>query len=85
MRDVPESAERLLAGRPDDAVVREQYLDFFKNRMFRQTLLCHGEVSGSASAGRRRAGAAVRCRRRRGWTSDLGRGGDARHAARASR
>ncbi len=45
MRDVPESAERLMAGRPDDAVVREQYLDFFKNRMFRQTLLCHGEVS----------------------------------------
>ena len=45
MRDVPESAERLMAGRPDDAVVREQYLDFFKNRMFRQTLLCHGEVT----------------------------------------
>ncbi len=45
MRDVPQSAERLLAGRPDDAVVREQYLDFFKNRMFRQTLLCHGEVT----------------------------------------
>lgn len=44
MRDVPASAERLMAGAADDVVVREQYLDFFKNRMFRQTLLCHGEV-----------------------------------------
>lgn len=44
MRDVPASAGRLVAALPDDAVVREQYLDFFKNRMFRQTLLCHDEV-----------------------------------------
>jgi SAM-dependent methyltransferase len=44
MRDVPDSAERLMATLPDDAVVREQYLDFFKNRMFRQTLLCRAEV-----------------------------------------
>jgi SAM-dependent methyltransferase len=41
MRGVPPSTERLLAELPDDVVVREQYLDFFKNRMFRQTLLCH--------------------------------------------
>jgi methyltransferase-like protein/trans-aconitate methyltransferase len=41
MRDVPDSAERLMSGLPDDVLVREQYLDFFKNRMFRQTLLCH--------------------------------------------
>jgi methyltransferase-like protein/ubiquinone/menaquinone biosynthesis C-methylase UbiE len=41
MRDVPDSAGRLMAGLPDDAVVREQYMDFFKNRMFRQTLICH--------------------------------------------
>jgi len=41
MRDVPDSAGRLMAELPDDVVVREQYLDFFKNRMFRQTLLCH--------------------------------------------
>lgn len=41
MRDVPQSAARLMAGLPDDVVVREQYLDFFRNRMFRQTLLCH--------------------------------------------
>lgn len=44
MREVPESAERLMAGAADDAIAREQYLDFFKNRMFRQTLLCRGEA-----------------------------------------
>jgi SAM-dependent methyltransferase len=26
-----------------DVIDREQYLDFFKNRMFRQTLLCHAD------------------------------------------
>lgn len=41
MRDMPESAGRLMASLPQDAVVREQYMDFFKNRMFRQTLICH--------------------------------------------
>jgi SAM-dependent methyltransferase len=41
MRDVPESAGRLMASLAEDAVVREQYMDFFKNRMFRQTLICH--------------------------------------------
>jgi SAM-dependent methyltransferase len=49
MRDVPESAVRLMATLPDDAVVREQYLDFFKNRMFRQTLLCRAAVPVSRS------------------------------------
>jgi SAM-dependent methyltransferase len=44
MREAPESAGRLMAELPDDVVVREQYLDFFKNRMFRQTLLCHAEA-----------------------------------------
>ncbi|HEY7831805.1 MAG TPA: class I SAM-dependent methyltransferase [Solirubrobacteraceae bacterium] len=44
MREVPDSAERLMAGLPNDVVVREQYLDFFKNRMFRQTLLCHADA-----------------------------------------
>jgi len=44
MRDVPDSAARLMAALPDEAVVREQYLDFFKNRMFRQTLLCRAEL-----------------------------------------
>jgi SAM-dependent methyltransferase len=41
MRDVPDSTSRLMEELPDDVLVREQYLDFFKNRMFRQTLLCH--------------------------------------------
>ncbi|HEX5147075.1 MAG TPA: class I SAM-dependent methyltransferase, partial [Conexibacter sp.] len=45
IRDVPDSAEQLMARLPDDAVVREQYLDFFKSRMFRQTLLCRAEVA----------------------------------------
>jgi methyltransferase-like protein/ubiquinone/menaquinone biosynthesis C-methylase UbiE len=44
MREVPESAGRLMEGLGEDAVAREQYLDFFKNRMFRQTLLCHAEA-----------------------------------------
>jgi methyltransferase-like protein/trans-aconitate methyltransferase len=44
LRDVPDSAERLMEGLADDVVVREQYLDFFKNRMFRQTLLCHADA-----------------------------------------
>lgn len=45
MRDVPSSAAALMATLPDEAVVREQYLDFFRNRMFRQTLFCHAEVA----------------------------------------
>jgi hypothetical protein len=28
----------------EDPVEREQYLDFFKGRLFRQTLLCHADV-----------------------------------------
>jgi methyltransferase-like protein len=44
LREVPESAVRLMEGLGDDVVVREQYLDFFKNRMFRQTLLCHADA-----------------------------------------
>jgi SAM-dependent methyltransferase len=44
MREVPDSAGRLMAGLPDNVLVREQYLDFFKNRMFRQTLLCHEDA-----------------------------------------
>jgi SAM-dependent methyltransferase len=41
LRDVPDSAAQLMSELPDDVLVREQHLDFFKNRMFRQTLLCH--------------------------------------------
>jgi SAM-dependent methyltransferase len=44
MRDVPQSAARLMATLGDDALAREQYMDFFRNRMFRQTLLCHSEA-----------------------------------------
>jgi methyltransferase-like protein/ubiquinone/menaquinone biosynthesis C-methylase UbiE len=47
MRDVPESAGLLMSELPDDVVVREQYLDFFKNRMFRQTLVCHAQAPAS--------------------------------------
>ena len=41
--DVPAAVGELLASLPDDVVVREQYLDFFRNRMFRQTLLVRSE------------------------------------------
>jgi hypothetical protein len=44
MRDVPDGAGLLMEELPDDVLVREQYLDFFKNRMFRQTLVCHAEA-----------------------------------------
>jgi SAM-dependent methyltransferase len=39
LRDVPERVAELMATLPNDVVEREQYLDFFTNRMFRQTLL----------------------------------------------
>jgi SAM-dependent methyltransferase len=32
----------------EDPIAREQYLDFFKGRMFRQTLLCHAEAERRA-------------------------------------
>ncbi len=41
MRDAPERVGELIASLPRDVVVREQYLDFLRNRMFRQTLLVH--------------------------------------------
>lgn len=42
---MPDYIARLLKQIPVGAVVeREQYLDFFANRSFRQTLLCHDEV-----------------------------------------
>ena len=44
MRDVPASAGHLMTSLPEDAVVREQYMDFFKNRMFRQTLIWHDRI-----------------------------------------
>ena len=45
LRDVPASVGELIASLPDDVIAREQYLDFFNNRMFRQTLLIHSEVA----------------------------------------
>lgn len=44
MRDVPESVGELIGSLPPDVVVREQYLDFFSNRTFRQTLLVGAEL-----------------------------------------
>lgn len=44
MRDVPENVAALIENLPRDVVMREQYLDFFTNRMFRQTLLTHASV-----------------------------------------
>jgi methyltransferase-like protein/2-polyprenyl-3-methyl-5-hydroxy-6-metoxy-1,4-benzoquinol methylase len=46
------ATRRLLQSLPDDVVVREQYLDFLTNRMFRSTLLCreHAPVRRSLRA-----------------------------------
>jgi SAM-dependent methyltransferase len=45
IRGVSEGVVALMEKLPDDVVVRDQYLDFFKNRMFHCTLLCQGELS----------------------------------------
>lgn len=45
LRDVPERVAEFMATVPDDVVVREQYLDFFTNRMFRQSLLVGAAAS----------------------------------------
>ena len=37
-------ATSLPPGLAEDTISREQYLDFFKRRMFRQTLLCHEQA-----------------------------------------
>jgi SAM-dependent methyltransferase len=64
--DVPEAVGELLASLPPDVVVREQYLDFFRNRMFRQTLLVRSqhEITRSIDDGPV-AGMAVACDARR--------------------
>ena len=41
----PETCEKINALSPDDDILREQYLDFLKLRTFRQTLLCHSEIT----------------------------------------
>jgi methyltransferase-like protein len=45
LHQLPEEVARELARLPDDAVVREQYIDFIVNRMFRQTLLCREDIA----------------------------------------
>ena len=42
--DVFEMDASVLPEPVDDPIDREQYLDFFKGRMFRQTLLCHADA-----------------------------------------
>jgi hypothetical protein len=44
LRDVPPSVGELIESLPNDVIAREQYLDFFTNRMFRRTLLIHSKV-----------------------------------------
>jgi methyltransferase-like protein/SAM-dependent methyltransferase len=39
-----EEAQKVLEDISRNLIEREQYLDFFRNRMFRQTLLCHSDV-----------------------------------------
>ena len=41
-RDLPETPAAFLDSQP--LLAREQYLDFFVNRTFRETLLCHQEI-----------------------------------------
>ena len=45
LHELPEEVAAELGRLPDDAVVREQYIDFVVNRMFRQTLLCRDDVA----------------------------------------
>jgi SAM-dependent methyltransferase len=45
LHELPDEVAAELGQLPDDAVVREQYIDFIVNRMFRQTLLCRAEVA----------------------------------------
>ena len=45
LHELPEDVAAELGRLPDDAVLREQYIDFVVNRMFRQTLLCRDDVA----------------------------------------
>jgi SAM-dependent methyltransferase len=45
LHELPEDVASELGRLPDDAVVREQYIDFVVNRMFRQTLLCRDDIA----------------------------------------
>ena len=54
LHQLPEDVASELGQLPDDAVVREQYIDFVVNRMFRQTLLCRDDVALDRSLDARR-------------------------------
>ncbi len=41
----PKEVDEVLQGISKNLVAAEQYMDFLRNRLFRQTLLCHGELS----------------------------------------
>jgi SAM-dependent methyltransferase len=45
LHSLPDDVARALDELSGDIIVREQYFDFVVNRMFRQTLLCRGDVS----------------------------------------
>ncbi len=45
LHELPDDVAAELGQLPDDAVVREQYIDFVVNRMFRQTLLCRDDIA----------------------------------------
>jgi SAM-dependent methyltransferase len=51
-----EQAGGLPPGLGDDLIAREQYLDFFNGRMFRQTLLCRAELEPVPPDGTRVSG-----------------------------
>jgi len=43
--NLPDEVSKVLRGIAPDAMHLEQYMDFVKNRSFRQTLLCHADVA----------------------------------------
>lgn len=49
----PPQVERMLRNVSNDTIRMEQYMDFVRNRMFRQTLLCHANVQLDRSFGRK--------------------------------
>jgi methyltransferase-like protein/SAM-dependent methyltransferase len=45
VQNFPQQVEAVLRSVANDIIETEQYMDFVRNRMFRQTLLCHQKVS----------------------------------------
>jgi len=54
LQNMPEQVETVLQTVTNDVIELEQYKDFVRNRMFRQTLLCHGDarIDRTVSPGR---------------------------------